>query len=357
MHGIFSLPNFSLFPSLACFMLVLYDIIFTIMADNDFDFSKITQARNKEEWQKAFDEFSEFVSGGSDKDGAQAASSSAPASSVSSVSPARPSVPKPKNIHAGHRERLRRSAANNDELLGFTDIEVLETLLSFFIPYKDTNPISHSLIDKFGTLAAVLRASPEELFAVGSMTKTAAEMLPLIADAPLFAHKFNVRLSTHRAAAEFFASVFIGGAKDGVYVAFLDKTYKLIAVERHALKSGGAVNIRAILGAISKHGAKSIIVARRERGITVSDEKAIRGMRIIKEALHYTDVKLLDCMIFLDYGYYSMMFSGADGDFIFLPIFGAVGSPALADALINDSRRADQTASTSSDNQDPSGGE
>ncbi len=322
------------------------------MADKDFDFSKITRARNKEEWQKAFDEFSEFVSGGGSVSHAAPSSSAVDSSSDSSTSPLS-SPPKPKNIHAGHRERLRRSAANNDELLGFTDIEVLETLLSFFIPYKDTNPISHALLDKFGTLAAVLRASPEELFAVGSMTKTASEMLPLIADAPLFAHKFNVRLSTHRAAAEFFASMFIGGAKDGVYVAFLDKTYKLIAVERHALKSGGSVNIRAILGAVSKHSAKSVIVARRERGLTVTDDKIIRGMRIIKEALHYTDVKLLDCMIFLDYGYYSMMFSGADGDYIFLPIFGAVGSPELADALLNDSRRTERNATIGDNDRQP----
>lgn len=299
------------------------------MADKNFDFSKITHARNKEEWQKAFDEFSDFLADGQSSAVESESRASAPSAPSSALSP------KPKNIHAGHRERLRRSAAHNDNLLGFTDIEVLETLLSYFIPYKDTNPISHALLDKFGTLAAVLRASPEELFAVGSMTKTASEMLPLIADAPLHAHKFDIKLDTHRAAARFFASVFIGGAKDGVYVAFLDKAYRIIAVERHSLRTGGAVNVRAILGSIAKHGAKNIIVARRERGIILSDKKVVDGMRVIGDALRHTEIKLLDCMIFLDYGYYSMALSGADGnDYIFLPTLGAVGSPELADVLL-----------------------
>lgn len=294
-----------------------------IVADKDFDFSKITSARNKEEWQKAFDEYSAFLESGGDTS----------ASPETGYSPSPRAQSKPKNIHTGHRERLRRSAFHNDNLLGFTDIEVLETLLSYFIPYKDTNPISHALLDKFGTLAGVLHASSDELFAVGSMTKTAAEMLPLIAAAPIHAHKFNIALQSPRAAAQFFASVFVGGAKDGVYIAFLDRRYRLIAVERHSVKKSGSIDVRAILGSAAKHGAKSIIVAKRD-GV-LSDRKAVDGMRVIKDALSYTDINLLDCMIFLDYGYYSMALSGANNEYIFLPIIGASCSPELADAVIH----------------------
>ena len=321
MHGYFLLPQ--MLPS-ACFPCLHYAIIHSAMADNDFDFSKITKAGSKEEWQKAFDEYSAFLDGGNVE--------SSPSEKSSSVSP-RPSSAKLKNIHSGHRERLRRSASHNDDLLGFTDIEVLETLLSYFIPYKDTNPIAHALLDKFGTLAGVLRASSDELFAVGSMTKTAAEMLPLISSAPIHAHKFDISLTSHLVAARFFASVFVGGAKDGVYIAFLDKRYRLIAVERHALKKSGAIDVRAILGSVAKHGAKSIIVARREHSL-LSDGKVVEGMRTVKDALSYTDINLLDCMIFLDYGYYSMALSGADNEYIFLPTVAASGSPELADTIL-----------------------
>lgn len=79
----------------------------------------------------------------------------------------------PKNIHAGHRERMR----NRFQAAGFDNFqphEVLEVLLYEFIPVRDTNPHGHALIDHFGSVLNVLTASPEELTKVpGIGTKTA----------------------------------------------------------------------------------------------------------------------------------------------------------------------------------------
>lgn len=48
------------------------------------------------------------------------------------------------NIHAHHRERMRKRIAKNG-LDSLQDHEVLEYLLYPFIPRKDTNPIAHTL--------------------------------------------------------------------------------------------------------------------------------------------------------------------------------------------------------------------
>ena len=63
---------------------------------------------------------------------------------------------------AGHRERLRaRLLAGGGD--GFHDYELLEYLLALAIPRQDTKPLAKRLIDEFGSLAALIAASPEEL--------------------------------------------------------------------------------------------------------------------------------------------------------------------------------------------------
>lgn len=81
--------------------------------------------------------------------------------------------------HQGHRERVKEKLLNIG-LDKFAEHEVIELLLFFGIPYKDTNLIAHNLMKKFGSLSGVLDASVEDLFAVKGMTKNAAILLNLI---------------------------------------------------------------------------------------------------------------------------------------------------------------------------------
>ena len=75
------------------------------------------------------------------------------------------------NIHGGHRERLKNRFAENG-LEGFTPVQVLELLLFYCIPRKDTNEIAHRLIERFGSLSQVLETNPEELAKVEGMMRT-----------------------------------------------------------------------------------------------------------------------------------------------------------------------------------------
>ena len=54
-------------------------------------------------------------------------------------------------VHDGHRDRKReqflRCGAES-----FADHELLELLLYYAIPQRDTNPIAHALIERFGSL-------------------------------------------------------------------------------------------------------------------------------------------------------------------------------------------------------------
>jgi DNA repair protein RadC len=67
--------------------------------------------------------------------------------------------------HGGHRERLRARAAQAG-LEALPDYEALELFLFRSIPQRDVKPLAKALIARFGSLAAVLAASAEDLQSV-----------------------------------------------------------------------------------------------------------------------------------------------------------------------------------------------
>lgn len=88
----------------------------------------------------------------------------------------------PKNhkpSYVGHRERIREKFASNG-LDSFLDHEVLELLLTYVIPRKDTKPIAWALLKRFGSLAAVLDAEPEQLAEVKGIGENTSLFIKLV---------------------------------------------------------------------------------------------------------------------------------------------------------------------------------
>jgi len=79
-----------------------------------------------------------------------------------------------KNIHAGHRQRMRERFLTSG-FDNFQPHEVLEVMLYEFIPVRDTNPLGHALMDRFGSVINVLTASPKELEKVPGIGRKTAE--------------------------------------------------------------------------------------------------------------------------------------------------------------------------------------
>ena len=73
--------------------------------------------------------------------------------------------PKSKPHHAGHRERLRERARTAG-LHHLPDYELLELFLFRSQPQGDVKPVAKALLTRFGSLAAVLAASVEDLMTV-----------------------------------------------------------------------------------------------------------------------------------------------------------------------------------------------
>lgn len=83
------------------------------------------------------------------------------------------------SIHSGHRERMREKyrAAGLD---AFSSHEVIELLLFYANKRSDTNPVAHRLIERFGSMPAVLEAEYDDLIKVDGVGDTAATLITLM---------------------------------------------------------------------------------------------------------------------------------------------------------------------------------
>ena len=88
-------------------------------------------------------------------------------------------------IHDGHREKMRKRFLSGG-LEHFADHEALELLLFYAIPRRDVNPIAHELMNRYGSLSAVLAAPVEDLQKVDGIGESAAILLKLV---PHLCHK------------------------------------------------------------------------------------------------------------------------------------------------------------------------
>ncbi len=98
--------------------------------------------------------------------------------------------------HSGHRQRMRSRAAKYG-IESLEDHEFLELLLFNVIPRQNTNPIAHSLIERFGSLGGVFEASYDELIEAG-LNKRAAFWIAHMADFSELYRSYYVRENVDR---------------------------------------------------------------------------------------------------------------------------------------------------------------
>ncbi len=86
---------------------------------------------------------------------------------------------KKENPHENHRERMRKRFRENG-FNGFDDHQIIELLLFYTCPRKDTNVLAHTLINRFGSIAGILDASYEDLISIKGISENSATLFKII---------------------------------------------------------------------------------------------------------------------------------------------------------------------------------
>lgn len=143
-------------------------------------------------------------------------------------------------INKGHRQRLKKRF-DKFGLDAFADHEVLELLLFYGLPYKNTNGIAHELMNKFGSLSGVFSASKEELSSINGIGDHAATLIRII---PQLLCRYSADAVTGRFSfddkemlKEYVTNHFIGHTKEHVQLFLFDSGF--CRIDSITLADGG----------------------------------------------------------------------------------------------------------------------
>ena len=220
-------------------------------------------------------------------------------------------------IHDGHREKIRRRFLSGG-LESFADHEALELLLYYAIPRKDTNPIAHALMERYGSLSAVLAAPVEDLQKVEGIGESAAILLKLVpricSKARLAdAERQELIMDTAERAGTYLLERFSGEQNEVIYQLCLDRKGKMVACKRIGEGNIGsaAMDIRRLVeNAIHSNASAVILAHNHPSGLALPSAEDLGATERARAALATIDVVLSDHIIVADRDFVSMAESG-----------------------------------------------
>ncbi|MBQ4061526.1 MAG: DNA repair protein RadC [Christensenellaceae bacterium] len=173
------------------------------------------------------------------------------------------------NPHKGHRQRMRDRFLNDPK--NFADHEMLELLLYYAIPRRDTNELAHDLIARFSTLKGVLLADVEELCMVNGISKSTAVLIRSVAE---LANRYYTEKTERPAfytmaeSSEYIVNMLYGSTVEEFHVFCLDAGLKLIGHKQISKGDVTSVSVktRMVVQTAINMSAQYVILAHNHPG-------------------------------------------------------------------------------------------
>lgn len=219
-------------------------------------------------------------------------------------------------IHEGHRQRLKDRFLR-DGLDNFDDLYVLELLLYYAIPQKDTNPIAHALLDHFGSVTAVFEATLEELQRVPGIGKNAATFLTLI---PQVGRYYQIKraepgdiLRTIDQCGNYLIPYFYGRENETVFLLCLDAKCKVLGCKLVGEGSVNSANIpirRVVEIALNTNATTVVLAHNHPSGLALPSADDVQTTLRLAKALDAVEIALADHIVVADNDFVSLVQSG-----------------------------------------------
>lgn len=219
------------------------------------------------------------------------------------------------SIHDGHRGRMKEEFLARPD--SFPDHKLLELLLFYANPRGDTNPLAHALMERFGSLAGVLDALPEELQKVPGVGGHAVTLLKAVKET-------SGRYLTARARADevvtgsvgayrILRPYFFGARAERVYLLCMDGKGKNLGVRLIAEGNVNAAEVttRGVVEAALSLNATQVILAHNHvSGLALPSEEDRATTCYLAKVLGTVGVTLADHLIMVDDDMVSLRESG-----------------------------------------------
>ncbi len=216
-----------------------------------------------------------------------------------------------KNIHKGHRERLRKEFFEN----GFQNMpehKILELLLSYVQPQKDVNPLAHSLIEEFGSLANVIDAPYNLLIKHNGVGNVLASFLKFCSILPSIynssKNKTKQKLTTTNEIITYLKNIISFGENEEFYYLCLDSKSKIICCKKMGVGSNTQLqlNYRVLLKEILNYEPTSLIICHTHpHGRAYPSDADISFTKNLEDLMDSIHLRLCDHIILSHEDYFS----------------------------------------------------
>lgn len=218
---------------------------------------------------------------------------------------------KKKNVHEGHRERMRNKYVNKG-IEVFEQHEILEMLLFYAIPRKNTNDIAHRLLEACGSLSAVFDA-PIDILMQQGLSYNAAVLLHMIPDLSRAyqSDKFDneEKIITDENIGKKMVHLFAGKNEECVYAFFLDAKgkEKYSGIISKGDSSSAPLFSKDIVSIAARCKAVTVIIAHNHpSGVAFPSRADLEATADIADALDTIGIHLADHIIVADRDYISL---------------------------------------------------
>lgn len=226
-------------------------------------------------------------------------------------------MPEKKNIHAGHRKRMKGEFLVRG-LEGLPDHKALELLLFYAIPQGDVNPLAHALIDRFGSLSGVFHATYEQLRAVKGVGENTASLILLI---PALGGRYLQERAdltgicqTSWEFKNLLEPEFFGARNERIFLVCLDGKMKLLAPPKllgEGIADAAAVTTRKVMETALACNSSVVVLAHNHiSGLAVPSADDIMTTQQLARSLRLVGILLYDHFIVADGDMVSMRESG-----------------------------------------------
>ena len=223
----------------------------------------------------------------------------------------------------GHRERIKEKFLKNG-IDGFAEYEILELLLTYCIPRKDTKPIAKELLNKFKSLDNIFKADFDKLSAIDGLGKNSIVFLKLIGDLPSIIYKDELKnkklvdketlkISNKDILLKYLRNKIGYEEIEKFYVIYLSSSNEVIEFEENSTGTldRSSVYPREIYKRVISLNAKSIILAHNHPSDNITPSKSdIELTNEIAKGLKNFGALLIEHIIITKNSYFSFLEEG-----------------------------------------------
>ena len=233
-----------------------------------------------------------------------------PAGSGEDTAPARGE----KNPNAGHRERLRERFRLNQGFDGFRDHEILELLLTYGSPRRDTKTLAKNLLNAYdGSLKSVFEARPEQLMKMDGVGEIQATLISMVLPLTRVCLKHEManpeQIANRRELENYCKNILLGRRIEEFWVICVNAQCKVLGRQRISTGSLSEVSAypRLVMETVLNYNAHSVFFCHNHPGGTCAPSpEDIASTLQLQRLLNSVDILVLDHMIIAGGNAYSM---------------------------------------------------